>query len=132
MPTETVLNLPLNGDEVVEIILQRIETRLRANNFLNPAMTYNGFSLSFEGKLKFNDMMLGRESLVWDNTVVGDAPEETAPVEVVSTDYDSGNSPNKARVENDLPLPIECKEGTRKVIRHRKLKPTTPLEGSNG
>lgn len=130
MPAETVLNLPLNGDEVIEIILQRIESRLRSNNFLNPAMTYNGFSLSFEGKLTFNDMMLGRQSLVWDTITAGDTPEPTASVEVISTIYDSGNSPNKARVENDLPLPIEVKEGTRKVIRHRKIKLTAPLEST--
>lgn len=135
MPTDRVLTLPLTSDEIIQIILQRIEKRLRSDCFLHPASTYNGFTLSFEGKIKFNDMMLGRETMVWDNHVepkqelspedqeiVGaqDIPEADKSVSIAES-YSSGDSPNRARVDHDLPLPIETTEGKRKVIRHKKL-----------
>ena len=66
MPNERVLSLPLSSDEIIEILLQRFEKKLRSDCFLHPANTYNGFSYSLELKLKFNDMMMGRDTLVWD------------------------------------------------------------------
>lgn len=125
MAQDKVLNLPLSSDEIIEIILQRVEKRLRADCFLAQAMTYNGFSFDFEGKIKFNDMMLGRETLVWDKVRAGDAPEFNPNEQVIGVieHYQSGDSPNKARVEHDLGIPVETQEGKRKVIRHKKLKP---------
>jgi hypothetical protein len=122
MPQERVLNLPLASDEIIEIILQRIEQRLRSGCYLSQAMTYNGFSFSFEGKLKFNDMMMGRDTAIWDVMQHGEKPEPAAETHAITEAYDSGNSPNKARVDHDLGLPIETYEGKRKVIRHRKIK----------
>lgn len=122
MPQEKVLNLPLSSDEIIEIILQRIDARLRSNCFLAQAMTYNGFTFSFEGKLKFNDMMLGRETTVWDAVNEGETPKIDAETNSISESYDSGNSPNRARVDHDIDLPIETYEGKRKVIRRRKVK----------
>lgn len=143
MPNDRVLNLPLSSDEIIEILLQRFEKKLRSDCFLHQANTYNGFSYTFELKLKFNDMMMGRETLVWDQHIEPkrDVPEveeflsaqsetgDTLTVEVAvgtetsATDtFDSGDSPNRARVDHDLPLPVETMEGRRKVIRHRKMK----------
>jgi hypothetical protein len=137
MPSERVLNLPLSSDEIIEILLQRFEKRLRSDCFLHQANTYNGFSYTMELKLKFNDMMMGRDTLVWDEHVEpkrtvhddvqamldtpmdhpSDAEKETASTET----FDSGDSPNRARVEHDLPLPVETMEGRKKVIRHRRM-----------
>lgn len=136
MPSERVLSLPLNSDEIIEIILQRVDKRLRSDCFLHPANTYNGFSLEFECKLKFQDMMLGRETLVWDRhiepkmdialevqTLVDAYPVDDAEkAAAVSGTFDSGNSPNRTREEHDLGIPVETQEGKRKVIRHRKIK----------
>lgn len=136
MPSDKVLSLPLSSDEIIEILLQRIEKRLHADCFLHPANTYNGFTMSFEMKLTFNDMMMGRDTLVWDQHaepkrevseevqgVLDALDAHAAEKSVSSTDsYSSGDSPNRAREENNLPLPIETQEGKRKVIRHRHVK----------
>lgn len=133
MPNERVLNLPLSSDEIIEILLQRFEKKLRSDCFLHPANTYNGFSFTFEMKLKFNDMMMGRETLVWDQHEEPKRPvdEETqvaveesgirGHIDSTSDTFDSGTSPNRTREEHDLPLPVETMEGRRKVIRHRRM-----------
>lgn len=127
MPNDRVLNLPLSSDEIIEILLQRFEKKLRSDCFLHQANTYNGFSFTFEMKLTFKDMMMGRQTLVWDQHTepekvtefAGDAQNVEASA---SETFDSGDSPNRARVDHDLPLPVETIEGRRKVIRHRKMK----------
>lgn len=135
MPNERVLSLPLSSDEIIEILLQRFEKRLQADCFLHQANTYNGFAYSFELKLTFKDMMLGRETLVWDKHEEAKQPVDEdvqAAVDAqnvhegqkqnVSLDYfDSGDSPNRVRMDHDLPLPVETTEGRRKVIRNRKV-----------
>jgi len=119
MPTEKVLNLPLSGDEIIEIILRRIESRLRHDCFLAPAMTYNGFSYDLNMTVKFKDMMLGKETLIWDNTAQGDVTD--AVDHPVSEQFESGDSPNGTRIEHDLPIPVQTQEGRRTVIRKRKF-----------
>lgn len=135
MPNDRVLNLPLSSDEIIEILLQRFEKRLRSDCFLHQANTYNGFSYTFELKLTFKDMMLGRSTLVWDEHIepkqaidadVQDEIDAHAVPDIEKTDtasesFDSGDSPNRAREEHDLPMPVETMEGRRKVIRHRKM-----------
>lgn len=133
MPNERVLSLPLSSDEIIEILLQRFEKKLRSDCFLHPANTYNGFAYKFELKLTFKDMMMGRDTLVWDDHVEPKLPvDEETQVAVdeqgiiertdSSTEtFDSGDSPNRTREEHDLPMPVETTEGKRKVIRHRRL-----------
>lgn len=135
MPNDRVLSLPLSSDEIIEILLQRFEKKLRSDCFLHPANTYNGFRYSMELKLTFADMMMGRETLVWDahNEPQQAVDEETqaasdeqifseAEMQAVATEtFDSGDSPNRTREAHDLPLPVETTEGKRKVIRHRRL-----------
>ncbi len=123
MPQEKILPLPLDSNEIIAIILQRIEKRLRADCYLHEANTYNGFSFTFEGKIKFNDMSFGKDTLVWDVMTQGEAPEPDAATMAVLENYTSGDSPNRARVEHDLDLPVQTQEGKRTVIRKRKIRP---------
>lgn len=132
MPNERTLNLPLSGNEVIEIILQRIETRLRRDCFLHEAATYNGFSYDLALNIKFKDMMLGKETLVWDKH---DEPklDDVGPLDiekwniVSNTDvmskekFDSGDSPNGTRMEHGLDIPVQVQEGRRTVIRKRRF-----------
>lgn len=131
MPNDRVLNLPLSSDEIIEILLQRFEKKLRSDCFLHPANTYNGFRYSMELKLTFADMMMGRETLVWDQHTeprqdMGTEMLEDNPIAqnveaTASENFDSGDSPNRTREDHDLPMPVETTEGKRKVIRHRRL-----------
>lgn len=120
MPSERVLNLPLSGDEVIEIILARIGSRLRQDCFLAPAMTYNGFSYDLNCVIKFKDMMMGKETLIWDKHSQGDV-EDGAVDHSVAEQFDSGDSPNGTRMDHGLDIPVQTQEGRRTVIRKRKF-----------
>lgn len=119
MPNEKVLNLPLSGNELIEIILQRIETRLRRDCFLHEAATYNGFSYDLALNIKFKDMMMGKETLVWDKHQEGDP--EGAESHPATEKFDSGDSPNGTRMEHGLDIPVQVQEGRRTVIRKRRF-----------
>lgn len=123
MPNEKTLNLPLSGNELIEIILQRIETRLRRDCFLHEAATYNGFSYDLALNIKFKDMMLGKETLVWDKHVVDDPNFGAGVITPAETTekFDSGDSPNGTRMEHGLDIPVQVQEGRRTVIRKRKF-----------
>jgi hypothetical protein len=120
MLEQRVLNLPLETDEVIAIILQRIEARMRSNCFFSHAATYNGFSYDLEMKVKFNDMMQNRDTLVWDRHTDGEVPLD-AKQEVIVEKYDSGESPNRARQEHDLELPVQVQEGKKTVIKKMRF-----------
>lgn len=119
MPNEKTMNLPLSGNELIEIILQRIETRLRRDCFLHEAATYNGFSYDLNLMIKFKDMMMGKETLVWDKHEQGEG--EVAEPVVTTEQFDSGDSPNGTRMEHGLDIPVQVQEGRRTVIRKRKF-----------
>lgn len=126
--SDKVLNLPLSGDEIIEVLLQRIEQRLRADCFLHPAATYNGFSYDLTCTIKFKDMMMGKETLVWDNHAEGNLvgiihTPDMEGVEIAKTTekFDSGDSPNGTRMEHGLDIPVQVQEGRRTVIRKRKF-----------
>lgn len=116
---DKVLNLPLSGDEIIEILLQRIEKRLRSDCFLHTAATYNSFAYTLDCKIRLTDMGAGRDTLVWDNHVQGENP--TAEPVAVDEAFDSGDSPNKTRLDHDLEIPVQVQEGKRTVIRKRRF-----------
>lgn len=125
MPQDRVLNLPLSGDEIIEILVQRFEAVLRRDCYLHPANTYNGFSYSLTMNLKLKDMNFGKETLVWDQHKDG---EQEATGEVKEEEkYDSGDSPNQTRLDHDLGIPVERQEGRKKVIRKQNF----PKESAN-
>lgn len=117
MAESKVLNLALESEEIIAVILKRIEARMRANCRFAQAITYAGFTCNFDMQIKFKDTMLGAATMVWDAHTEGEAPAVETPAEVMKDDYDSGDSPNKVRMENELDLPVEVAEGRRKVIR---------------
>lgn len=120
MPNERVLNLPLTSDEIIEVMLQRIEKRMRADCFLHQATTYNAFSYDFTLNIKFKDMMQGKGTLVWDRFTEGEVPAD-AKAETVEEKFDSGDSPNTVRQDHDMEIPVQVQEGKRTVIRKRKF-----------
>lgn len=117
--SDKVLNLPLSGDEIIEIITQQIEAVMRKDCYLHSAATYNGFSYELEMKIKFKDMSSGKETLTWDRHVVGETPD-SAPALTTET-FDSGDSPNATRLAHDLEIPVQTQEGRRTVIKKRRF-----------
>jgi hypothetical protein len=121
MPTEEVLTLPLETDEIIAVVLQRIEARLRSNCHFSGAATYNGFSVAVEIKFQLNDVNFGKKTLVWDQFSQGEAVPASAPVETITEDYVSGDSPNAVRQDHDLGIPVKVTEGRKTTIKKIKI-----------
>lgn len=97
------LNDPIDGAELKLIILERISRALDRDSTLGNDIAYAGFSLSFEIRLKYLRSKTA-DTLVWGNAVEGvetlDQPTETA------TDTYTTDSPNTAREDHSLPVPV--------------------------
>lgn len=108
----TSLNDPIDGAELKAIILERISRALDRDSTLADDIAYAGFSLSFEIRLKYLRSKTA-DTLVW-GTNMQMAPVETkeeilalanAPTETAADSY-STDSPNTAREEHSLPVPV--------------------------
>ena len=122
MAQEEVLNLPLETEEIIAIVLQRIEARMKANCYFATAATYNAFSADITINFRLNDMNFGKTTLVWDKLELG--PEKVpaeAEVQTVSEQFVSGDSPNATRQDHDLPVPVRVTEGRKTTIRKKLI-----------
>jgi hypothetical protein len=99
----TSLNDPIDGAELKSIILERISRALDRDSTLANDIAYAGFRLGFSITLKFLRSKTA-DTLIW-----GDAAEgvETLdqPTEMITDSYTT-DSPNTAREEHDLPIPV--------------------------
>jgi hypothetical protein len=106
MPAEKTLNDPLCGAEIKQIIVGKIADALDRDCTLQDDVCYPGFSVNFELKLTYV-RSITPGTLVWGSETVLPDPENVGEVvdEKVTGDYKT-DSPNTAREENDLPIPV--------------------------
>lgn len=105
MPREVSLNDPLSGAEIKAIAVQKFSEALDRDTTLVDDVTYPGFSLKFEAHIVFLRATTPG-TMVWNESVVGDKPVgEDVADETVAGEY-ATDSPNTAREENNLPLPV--------------------------
>lgn len=131
MPT-TSLNDPIDGAELKQIILKRISDALDKDCTLVDDIAYAGFVLKFEINLTFKRSRTPG-TLIWGTTTDGGLTATTTedvitPIQAAG-EYET-DSPNTAREEHDLPVPVMIKtpsgETRRKIhINPPKPKPTT-------
>lgn len=118
------LNDPIDGEELKQIILKRIEDALDRDCTLADTIAYAGFELSYEIKLKFIRSN-SPGTLVWGAAKEGMSVGDSDTVTLV--DEYKTDSPNTAREEHDLGIPvmIDTPAGRerRKVGRPPKVKP---------
>lgn len=97
------LNDPIDGAELKEIILKRISDALDRDCTLADTIAYAGFELGYEIKLKFIRSN-SPGTLVWgeskEGMLIGDSESFTL------TDSYKTDSPNTAREEHDLGIPV--------------------------
>ena len=118
MASEEVLNLPLETEEIIDIVCERIKKRMQANCHFSSAATYNAFSADVTINFRLNDMNFGKTTLVWDKIELGEKVPADASVETVQEKIESGDSPNAARQDADLPVPVLRTEGrTKKIVK---------------
>ena len=102
---ELTLNDPLSGAEIKEIILNKIKQRLDGDCTLFDGLAYAGFSANWDIKVAFV-RSLTPPTLVWGEVgQIPEGPTETAGATTIADTYNSP-SPNVARQENDLPIPV--------------------------
>lgn len=110
MPT-TSLNDPIDGAELKQIILHRIAAALDKDCTLVNDVAYAGFGLKFEINLTFKRSRTPG-TLIWGSTTSGGltatTTEEVITPPQVAGEYET-DSPNTAREEHDLPIPIMVK-----------------------
>lgn len=105
----TTLNDPIDGAELKEIILKRIGDQLDKDCTLGNDIAYAGFHLNFEIKLKYLRSKV-EETLVWGNMKEGgdhsdtDTPHDVG--DIILADTYLTDSPNTAREDHDLPIPV--------------------------
>lgn len=121
MPTETLRD-PLDGAELKAIILSRISDALDKDCTLTNDIAYAGFHLNFVINLTYKRSKVP-STLVWGNLSVGDTStgdDSQELIQELSTDTYESDSPNTAREEHGLPVPVLVKTPTgmerRKVI----------------
>ena len=102
MPLEQSLNDPLSGAEIKQICVQKFADALDRDCTLVDDVAYPGFHIKLEATIRFTRSRT-QNTAVWADHKQGsveDADENLAQVE-----YET-DSPNRAREENDLPLPV--------------------------
>ena len=122
MAQEEVLNLPLETEEIIAIVLQRIEARMKANCHFATAATYNAFSADITINFRLNEYELREDHSRLGQ--VGTRPEKVpaeAEVQTVSEQFVSGDSPNATRQDHDLPVPVRVTEGRKTTIRKKLI-----------
>jgi hypothetical protein len=106
MAREQTLNDPLSGAEIKEIVMRKIAEALNRDCTLTDDITYPGFSLRFEARISFVRSSTP-PTLVWGDVggglIVKGGPNTEAAV--ANGDY-ATDSPNTAREENSLPIPV--------------------------
>lgn len=105
------LNDPLNGAEIKQIVIAKVNEILNRDSTLIDDIAYAGFESDFEIRLRFKRAST-KDTLAWGKVAEGslessaDDPDD-APVESVSLHgtYET-DSPGAARDEHGLPHPV--------------------------
>lgn len=103
----TSLNDPIDGAELKQIILERITRALDKDCTLSNDIAYAGFALKFQIDLKFLRSKTA-PTLVWGTEVQTVDPAIATEDEesVILADTYETDSPNTAREEHSLPIPV--------------------------
>lgn len=102
---DIAVNLPLDGSEIRQIILQRLEKRMENNSQLANGIAYSGFKYDLTLVIKL-EHATNPETLVWDLGQEGMISDE-AQAEDMGEKYES-KPPNVERQDNGLALTVEA------------------------
>lgn len=102
---ERTLNDPLSGEEIKHIILNRISQAMDRDCTLIDDISYPSFTLDFDIRIKFNRSPTPGTT-VWGDHKEG-PPLGEKPTLNIAKDHYEEDSPNKARLDHDLPIPVE-------------------------
>ncbi len=122
---QQTLNDPLDGAEKKSIILKRISDALDRDCTLGDDIAHAGFKVDFTISIKYLRTVAGAETVVWGSAVVGDIPIGDNVVTATATGTYETDSPNAAREDHDLGIPVMV--ATPSGTERRKIKIARPL-----
>lgn len=126
MPT-TSLTDPIDGAELKAIILHRIAAALDKDCTLVNDIAYAGFALKYSIHIEYKRSKTP-PTVIWGDLKEGDVAVDTAEVgstithNTVEDKYES-DSPNTAREEHDLPVPVMIKTPSGETRRKIHINP---------
>lgn len=104
MPKEMSLNDPLSGAEIKQIALLKFADALNRDCTLNDDLTYPGFHLKFDATISYVRSTT-QPTMMWKDEFVGEKVGGEIEAKSFPIEYKT-DSPNTAREENDLPIPV--------------------------
>lgn len=104
MPREMTLNDPLSGAEIKMICVQKFAEALDKDCTLADDITYPGFNLKFSATIMYVRSATPG-TLVWGDKTIGEKPQGEVDTTTIGDQYET-NEPNRAREDNDLPIPV--------------------------
>lgn len=115
MPEQT-LNLPLNGSEVIESVLDRIRQSLRKDCYLSETKAYDFFTghVSIQGRL--HDVGRTDEINQEIEVTIGTEPDGSVETFDASIDIDA-RPPNTVRVESGQGVPVSTTENGKPAVK---------------
>jgi hypothetical protein len=123
---EVALNVPFDSQEVIHIVTEELQARMRGLSPLQGNKEYVSFAVDFEVKIRLwrsgEAPQEGRETLAWGNVKQGDP--SAADLDAVAAEEASkfeSRDPNEERVARDMPLTVESGDGRGGRVR-RKVK----------
>jgi hypothetical protein len=117
---ERVLNLQLNGGEVIEAVLDDIRTQLQKSCYLNQNSAYDWMAAKIRVDLELHDTgMLITETFKSESSA-GVKPQDPDSIEAHEIEFDIEPAPpNEVRVQTSQPVPVETKDSDgRSVVKH--------------
>ena len=120
MPERT-LNLPISGNEAVKAVLDKMETAMRRDCYLNPDLAYDYVEATVKYTIKCHDV---GEARVVDQEVklqVGTEPESGVD-EFEGETFVEPISPNELREETGQPIPVKGKGNEIKHVPYARKK----------
>lgn len=120
MAREQTLNDPLSGAEIKEIAVRKFAEALNRDCTLVDDLTYPGFTLNFMGNISYPRTTTS-PTQVWGvhHEGVVNGPDAEAVADGFKGIYET-DSPNGAREENNLPIPVMVQ--TPSGLRREKVK----------
>lgn len=125
--SEQTIAAPLSGEEVVDVILDRIRQMLKRDCYLNPVAAYEAFSAEISISVRLKDS--GREPEVKARVVVASPKPIDDDAFLAQTEDAIGEAPpNAVRREAGLPIPtlVSDSDGRQDVKRVRYARKVEP------
>lgn len=128
MPSEIALNVPFDAGEIIQIVGDELQNRMRQLSPLSGSKEYASFSVEFQVKIRLRrsgeQEHEARETLAWGSVKKGDPSaadlDAVAEEAEIASRFES-RDPNDERMARDMSMTVESGDGKGGRVR-RKVK----------